>query len=186
MPLQGSIETSAGAGHRPGTRRRSIVKMCLTVDRRGGSIACEGAKAAPREGHMLETREVERYERELRAMLRRAGDEDPEGFAMIAQLLVQASNGLRLAAELNRAQHGYSWAELAAALGTTRQAAQQRYGRPKGSTGSDPRDADTIKAAIRRQVGVYVRPDVIAAHDAESHVPGTNPIDTVEATGGVL
>lgn len=132
---------------------------------------------------MLEPREIERYERELRAMLRRAGDEDPEGFAQIAQLIVQAANGLRLSAELTRAQHGYSWADLAGALGTTRQAAQQKYGRSTGPV-TEPRDPETIKGAIRRQVGLYTRP--IVTHDAQAHVPGTNPIEDVATTGGVL
>lgn len=77
---------------------------------------------------MLEPATIARYERELRAMLRTAGDEDPEGFAAVHQLLIQATNALPVAAELNRRQHGYSWADLARALGVTRQAAQQRLG----------------------------------------------------------
>lgn len=60
-------------------------------------------------------------------MLRRAGDEDPEGFATIATLIQQACEGLPLAAELTRARHGYSWAQLAAPMGVSRQAAQQRF-----------------------------------------------------------
>jgi hypothetical protein len=60
-------------------------------------------------------------------MLKRAGDEDPEGFAVIAKLIQQACEGLPLSAELTRSRHGYSWAQLAGPMGVSRQAAQQRF-----------------------------------------------------------
>lgn len=77
---------------------------------------------------MLEDREVQRYQRELRAMLRRAGDEDPEGFASIAGLLTAACESLAPAAEMAKARHRYSWADLAGPFGVSRQAMQQRFG----------------------------------------------------------
>jgi hypothetical protein len=102
---------------------------------------------------MLEPNTIARYVRELRAMLRTAGDEDPEGFAAVDQLLRQAVAALPAAAELNRRQHGYSWAELGRALGISRQAAQQRLAveRCASCENHDPRD--------RRDHG-HVRPTV--------------------------
>lgn len=101
---------------------------------------------------MLEPKTIARYERELRAMLRTAGDEDPEGFAAVHQLLTQAVNALPVAAELNRAQHGYSWADLARALGVSRQAAQQKLGTSTGG------GVDGIKARLAAKVKLYDRP----------------------------
>lgn len=82
---------------------------------------------------MIDVRDAKRYEREIRAMLRAAGQDDPEGFAEIVRLLDWAvSEGLReAAAELRKPQangvRGYSWAEIAAPLGVTRSAAAQRF-----------------------------------------------------------
>lgn len=63
----------------------------------------------------------------LRAYARRVGDGDVEALTLILGLaeeidtaIAEAVNGLRA--------HGYSWAEIGARLGITRQAAQQRWG----------------------------------------------------------
>lgn len=101
---------------------------------------------------MLEPNTIARYERELRAMLRTAGDEDPEGFAAVHQLLHQAVDALPVAAELNRTQHGYSWADLGRALGISRQAAQQRLSAGlAGITGPDriATLADRLKRSVK-------------------------------------
>lgn len=76
---------------------------------------------------MLEPQDIDRYVRELRAMVRRAGDEDPEGFASIVRLLDAARAALPYAADRTRTQHGYSYADLAAGLGVTRQSAAERF-----------------------------------------------------------
>jgi hypothetical protein len=83
---------------------------------------------------MIDVGQSKRYEREIRAMLRAAGDDDPEGFAQVVKLLDWAvSEGLREAASRLRESDtagvpGYSWAEIASPLGVTRSAAQQRFG----------------------------------------------------------
>jgi hypothetical protein len=66
--------------------------------------------------------------RVLRAYSRRVADGDVEALTLMTRLadeldaaIAQAVNGLR--------SHGYSWAEISSRLGTTRQAAQQRWGR---------------------------------------------------------
>jgi len=65
----------------------------------------------------------------LRAAARRVADGDVEGLAGLVALrsevdaaIGQAITGLR------SPQWSYSWADIARVLGTTRQAAQQRYG----------------------------------------------------------
>lgn len=78
---------------------------------------------------MLEPDERKRWERNLRAMLRHASDQDPEGFAEIVQLLDGAVAQLPEAAQRMRELHGYSWTEIAAPLGVTRQSARERFGR---------------------------------------------------------
>lgn len=84
---------------------------------------------------MIDVGDAKRYEREIRAMLRAAGQDDPEGFAEVVRLLDWAvTEGLREAAtELRKEQNGvrgYSWTEIAAPLGVTRSAAAQRF-RPR-------------------------------------------------------
>jgi hypothetical protein len=65
----------------------------------------------------------------LRAYARRVADGDVEALILMTSLadeidtaIGQAVTGLR--------QSGYSWAEIGSRLGITRQAAQQRWGRP--------------------------------------------------------
>lgn len=108
---------------------------------------------------MLDEKEVARYERELQAMLRRAGDEDPEGFAAIHQLLTRAASQLPTAAALCREQHSYSWTELGRALGVTRQSAQQQLGKAIPEGVADV--ATELKGRIRRVVR-YTGPKVAA------------------------
>lgn len=101
---------------------------------------------------MIEPQDVKRYQRELRAMLMRAGDEDPEGFAAIAAMLTEAQQSLWLAAHLTKAQHGYSWRELARAMDVSTSTLHERFSVTKPTlTGLD--DPDTLKALIRASVG---------------------------------
>lgn len=82
-----------------------------------------------RGGRVVETAEFAAFVRRIvRAYSRRVGDGDvealPELLALAADVdaaIAKSVAGLRDA--------GYSWAEIAARLGTTRQAAQQRFGR---------------------------------------------------------
>lgn len=86
---------------------------------------------------MLEQAEIDRWRRLTDAMLRHAAQDDPEAFAQVVDILDRAQAKLpAVAAELRgwgrdelciRAD-GYSWADLAGALGVTRSAAQQRFG----------------------------------------------------------
>lgn len=86
---------------------------------------------------MLEPAEIKRWERLTAAMLNHAANDDPEAFAQVVAILAQATAKLpQVAAELRGTldsrpasfDAAYSWAEIAAPLGITRQAAQQRYG----------------------------------------------------------
>jgi hypothetical protein len=81
---------------------------------------------------MFEPREMDRWRRQLSAMLDHAGADDPEGFAQVVGLLDWAQGeGLRSAAATLRQPHGvapgYSWAELARGLRVTRSAVAQRF-----------------------------------------------------------
>lgn len=61
----------------------------------------------------------------------RIADGDPEDLAAAVQLAADLDQVIDDAARAMRTNTGYSWAELGRALGTTRQAAQQRYGVPQ-------------------------------------------------------
>lgn len=78
---------------------------------------------------MLEPRDVGRWEREIDALCREVGRNDPEAFAQGVQLLERLRDGLNSAAANLRTNHHYSWADLARPLGVTRSAAQQRFGK---------------------------------------------------------
>lgn len=87
---------------------------------------------------MLEPRELRRWERLTAAMVRKAGADDPETFAAFVKILDDARNNLPSAAaqlrstpdaEAGVSVSGYSWGDLARALGVSRQAAQKRFGR---------------------------------------------------------
>jgi len=65
----------------------------------------------------------------LRAAARRVGDGDIEGLAGLVALRSEVDAAIAEAiAGLRSPKWSYSWADIARALGTTRQAAQQRYG----------------------------------------------------------
>ena len=82
-----------------------------------------------RAGRVTETADFAAFARRIvRAYARRVGDGDvealPELLALAAEVdaaIVKSVAGLR--------ESGYSWGEIASRLGTTRQAAQQRFGR---------------------------------------------------------
>ena len=65
----------------------------------------------------------------LRAAARRVGDGDVAGLAALVALRSELDEAITEAvAGLRQPQWSYSWSEIARVLGTTRQAAQQRYG----------------------------------------------------------
>lgn len=66
--------------------------------------------------------------RVARAMVRRAGEGDREMLACMAEMYEYLGISLGDAARAAHA-HGYSWTEIAAELGITRQAARQRFSR---------------------------------------------------------
>jgi hypothetical protein len=68
----------------------------------------------------------------LRAAARRVADGDVEGLAALVALRSELDTAINEAVQgLRSPQWSYSWAEIARVLGTTRQAAQQRYGGAK-------------------------------------------------------
>ena len=79
---------------------------------------------------MFEVSEVSRFERQVRAMV--AAADDPESCAVVARILGEAQRGMVVSAACLRARtangtRGYSWADLAAPLGVSRQAVAKRY-----------------------------------------------------------
>lgn len=69
--------------------------------------------------------------RMLTAYGRRVGDADVEDLADMLALQAKFDQVVRDAVTAQREAHGRSWADIAAAAGTTRQAAQMKYGRPR-------------------------------------------------------
>ena len=63
----------------------------------------------------------------LHAYSRRVGDGDVEALALMLGLVEEIDTAIAEAVRGLRA-YGYSWAEIGARLGITRQAAQQRWG----------------------------------------------------------
>jgi hypothetical protein len=127
---------------------------------------------------MLDERETARYERELRAMLRRAGDEDPAGVAVIVGLLDAAQRALPAAVQLCRVEHGYSYTELAEAMGVSRQAVRQRFG--VGHPAADSADLDPGRV-LRGVIASLVDADALAADRRRSAV-----VTDVRVREGVL
>lgn len=92
-------------------------------------MSVKGALTPNRAGRVTETSDFAAFVRRIvRAYGRRIGDGDvealPELLALSRELdtvIAQSVAGLRA--------EGYSWGEIAARLGTSRQAAQQRFGR---------------------------------------------------------
>jgi len=64
----------------------------------------------------------------MRAMSKRLGDADPEDLAEMLELQRTLDAAIGAAVRGQRAA-GFSWAQIAAPLGITRQAAQKRWGK---------------------------------------------------------
>jgi hypothetical protein len=67
--------------------------------------------------------------RMIRAYGRRVANADPEDLADLVAMRAQLDEAITTAVEHLRTHHGFSWQSIGDALGCTRQAAQQRYGR---------------------------------------------------------
>lgn len=77
-----------------------------------------------------ETADFARFaKRILRAWSFRVADGDPDDLADMLAALRDMDELVGNAVRANRALHGRSWADVAAAAGISRQAAQQRWGR---------------------------------------------------------
>lgn len=78
--------------------------------------------------HHIENSDYGRFAvRVIRGMARRAAG-DPELLPALRDIAELVDGQMRVAVAQCR-REGYSWAEIAERLGTSRQAAQQRYGR---------------------------------------------------------
>lgn len=66
--------------------------------------------------------------RMVRAYGRRCEDADVEDLADLLALRSEVDQAIAQAVAGSRAKHGRSWTDIARATGTTRQAAQQRWG----------------------------------------------------------
>ena len=103
-------DSSSGAGR---SDWRSSVKARLTPKRRGRHVENDEYGAFVR--------------RVLRAYSRRVGDGDVEALVLLVGLAEEIDAAMAEAVKGLRTQ-GYSWAEIGARLGISRQAAQQRWG----------------------------------------------------------
>lgn len=74
----------------------------------------------------------------LKALSRRMADADPYDLAELVELRNTVDAAIGAAVRGQRAA-GFSWAQIAAPLGMTRQAAQQRWGK---LTETEPHDLD--------------------------------------------
>jgi hypothetical protein len=86
---------------------------------------------------VVETPEFAAFARRiLRACARRVAEGDVEGLAALVALRSELDGAIASAVRGLRGERwGYSWADVARVLGTTRQAAQQRYGPTGGGRG---------------------------------------------------
>ena len=83
-----------------------------------------------RAGRVRENDEYAAFARRvLRAYARRVADGDVEALTLMTDLAAEIDTAIGQAVTGLRA-FGYSWAEIGSRLGITRQAAQQRWGRP--------------------------------------------------------
>lgn len=67
--------------------------------------------------------------RMITAYGRRVGDADPEDLAEMLALQRKFDEVVKDSVRIQRDKHGRSWADIGAAAGTTRQAAQMKWGK---------------------------------------------------------
>lgn len=86
---------------------------------------------------MLESRAFDGWRRLTASVLDQLADDDPDGLAQVLAVLESAQAKLpEIVARMRQADPddptgnpGYSWAQVGQALGVSRQAARQRFGR---------------------------------------------------------
>jgi hypothetical protein len=95
-----------------------------------GRNAVKGSLTPKRRDRVVENPEYAAFAaRILRAAARRVADGDVEGLAGLVALRCELDAAISEAVQgLRSPKWSYSWADIARVLGTTRQAAQQRYG----------------------------------------------------------
>ena len=108
------------------------VKGTLTPDTTADSTTSQqpagSARARKRRRAGVENTDYAAFAaRVIRAHARRVADGDVDALADLLRLAVEVDNATHTAVTGLRT-FGYSWGEIAARLGTTRQAAQQRWG----------------------------------------------------------
>lgn len=79
-----------------------------------------------RKGRVETTEYLQAARRFIRSAGRRVADDDPEDLAVLIQLGAVLEEAIQGAVDGQR-ERGFSWAEIAAPLGMTRQAAFQRW-----------------------------------------------------------
>lgn len=94
-----------------------------------------------------ETTETQDYVAMLSRMIRGLGKRvaagDPADLAAAVQLQAQLDAVIRDSVAVMRETSGFSWQQLADELGTTKQGAQQKYGRRSTGAGTTPGAIDT-------------------------------------------
>lgn len=80
---------------------------------------------------------VSMMRRMVRGLDRRLSDGDPADVASAVQLQAMLDHQIRVSVQAMRERHGFSWQQIADELGTTRQAAQKRWGRDVTTTGGN-------------------------------------------------
>ncbi|MGH3611158.1 MAG: hypothetical protein ACRDRK_00755 [Pseudonocardia sp.] len=104
------------------------VNTALTTDRPGQARPARNPRQPRRRRDVVENDDYAAFTRRiLAAHGRRIAAGDIEGLADLAALSAQVDTAISTAVAGLR-HHGYSWADIGARLGTTRQAAQQRWG----------------------------------------------------------
>jgi len=112
---------------------QDTVKATLTPDTTTDSTATQRPAASTRAGKRrragVENTDYAAFAvRVIRAHARRVADGDVDALADLLRLAVEVDTATQTAVTGLRT-FGYSWGEIASRLGTTRQAAQQRWGK---------------------------------------------------------
>jgi len=134
--------------------------------------------------------------RVIAAYSRRIAAGDIDALGGMATLAADVENATRQAVAGLRDRHGYSWADIAARLGVTRQAAQQRWGtqESRSSAGHDPEWQPGISDECERRYHDRCPPIVncecychldAPAEAGEAHYTdgATPPVTAVNGTG---
>lgn len=142
------------------TQQRDEFKALLAeVIARGEALGVTVTTKRPK--RPVETPKFDAFVRRiLRAYARRVADGDVEALRSLATLSTEVDAVTRLAvAELRKAPYRYSWTEIGARLGVSKQAAQERYGDKSGPGALDRR---LLEAGLSITVATLVQ--VFADH----------------------